>query len=151
MHAIVQQQLQQASAVARQQGVLLHVEPAAAAWLAAAGCSATAGARPLRQLVKRHVLVPLAACIMQEAGTAASGSLSDLRQQHDVQQSSSPKADLAELDSAMAAALAGAGVDTTGAWGVAILQCVQRGGAAAGGSAEHALDLRFARLKRYLH
>lgn len=64
MAAIVHQQLQQAVDQAAAQGVLLQVDPQAAAWLATAGGSATQGARPLVQLIRRHVLVPLAAAVM---------------------------------------------------------------------------------------
>lgn len=79
MAAIVRQQLQQAVEQAAAQGVLLQVEPQAAAWLAVSGGSATQGARPLVQLIRRHVLVPLAAAVMDsyatrgEAGGAGQG------------------------------------------------------------------------------
>jgi hypothetical protein len=71
MAAIMQQQLQHAVAQAAAQGVALHVEPAAAAWLAAAGCSRRAGARPLGQYIRRFVLSPLAAALMDGTGVAA--------------------------------------------------------------------------------
>jgi hypothetical protein len=144
MHAIVQQQLQQAAAVAREQGVLLHVEPDAAAWLAAAGCSATAGARPLRQLVRRHVLVPLAASIVQQAGTSSdAGHQHGDGSDHPQQQASGVTRANSAADAAVAAALAGVGgAASAGVWGVAVLRCVQRS-AAAGRGAEHTLDLHF--------
>lgn len=71
-NAIVAQQLEGAAAVARTHGVMLQVEPQAVEWLAAAGFSPTSGARPLAQLVRRYVLVPLAAAIMQH-GSSSSG------------------------------------------------------------------------------
>jgi ATP-dependent Clp protease ATP-binding subunit ClpA len=78
MTAIVHQQLQQAVAQARQQGVLLQVDPAAAAWLASSGCSDSQGARPLVQLIRRHVLVPLAAALME--AVAGGGKLQGVGQ-----------------------------------------------------------------------
>lgn len=69
MAAIVHQQLQQAVEQAAAQGVLLQVDPQAVAWLAASGGSATQGARPLVQLIRRHVLVPLAAAVMDSYAT----------------------------------------------------------------------------------
>jgi hypothetical protein len=64
MTAIVHQQVQQAVHQAAQQGVLLEIHPAAAVWLASSGCLASQGARPLVQLIRRHVLVPLAAAVL---------------------------------------------------------------------------------------
>lgn len=60
MFAIVQQQLQQASFVAGQQGVHLQVNDEAASWIAAAGGSTVGGARGVSQLIRRHVMAPLA-------------------------------------------------------------------------------------------
>eukprot|EP00878_Enallax_costatus_P010956 GHUV01011444.1.p1 GENE.GHUV01011444.1~~GHUV01011444.1.p1 ORF type:complete len:1219 (+),score=421.40 GHUV01011444.1:689-4345(+) len=64
MFAIVQQQLQEAVYIARQQGVHLQVTDNAAAWLASAGGSAVSGARRVSQLIRRHVMVPLADAVV---------------------------------------------------------------------------------------
>lgn len=83
MAGIVAQQLQQAVEQARMQGVRLEVQPQAAAWLARAGCSETQGARPLVQLIRRHLLVPLAAAVMD---AVAGGSSTEQQRQGDPQQ-----------------------------------------------------------------
>jgi hypothetical protein len=111
MAAILQQQLQHAVEQAAHQGVLLHVEPAALSWLAAAGCSGSAGARPLGQLIRRHVLVPLAAALMDD-GTHP----------HDA-------AGGAARQAAAATAAAAAAADSTpGMWAAAVLSMHASGG-----------------------
>jgi hypothetical protein len=71
---IVQQQLAAAAAAARHQGILLEYDDVAAAWFGQQGFSASAGARLLSQLIRRHVMVPLAAAIMQAADEPSSSS-----------------------------------------------------------------------------
>jgi ATP-dependent Clp protease ATP-binding subunit ClpA len=110
MAAIVAQQLQQAVEQARMQGVRLEVDPQAAAWLARAGCSETQGARPLVQLIRRHLLVPLAAAVMD---AVAGGTSTQQQRQGDSQQRQRERAGLVE----------GAG----GVWAVATLSVSRAG------------------------
>ncbi|KAF8070970.1 clpB [Scenedesmus sp. PABB004] len=119
MREIVAQQLATAAGVAAAHGVLLAVDDGAAAWLARAGCSRAAGARPLAQLVRSQVMVPLASCMTQPdgGGAAAGGGGGD--------------------DSALAAARRSAELQ-----GLRAVALVQRGASGAG----QPLALRFERL-----
>jgi hypothetical protein len=143
MSAIVQQQLQLAVEAARQQGVLLQVHPEAAVWLAAAGCSATQGARPLMQLIRRHVLVPLAAAVMQAVAGGVQGDHRGGEQGHADGWGYAQADGQQKLgrDAAAAAVVGGAGAGD-GVWAVAtVSMAAPQGGSSSSAAAMTLLQL----------
>lgn len=58
MHALVDRELQRASESLERVGTALKVDADARRWLASAGCSTVAGARPLARLVQQQVIAP---------------------------------------------------------------------------------------------
>lgn len=146
MSVIVQQQLQLAVEAARQQGVLLQVHPEAAAWLAAAGCSATQGARPLLQLIRRHVLVPLAAAVMQAVAGGGVGGQGYVEQGPADGWVDGPAGEQQQAvrDAAAAAAVAGVGGGDR-VWAVAV---VSMAAPEAGSSISVGVDVRLLQLHK---
>lgn len=73
LHTVAASQLDHAAVQLQRMGVVLHVEPDVAAWIAAHAHTAGRGAAAVPVLVRRHVQVPLAALLSEGTRAASVG------------------------------------------------------------------------------